>query len=112
MRPVSVSYWLNSLQPLPFSTPVIETLNPFREPRSDAVLASMNYSHPIFDGPALGAQEALPAIQGRRRTWFCGAWTSYGFHEDGLRSGLAVANALGARAPWQDKKGKEEEAAA
>jgi len=104
MRPVSVSYWLNSLQPLPFGRPVIETLNPFREPGSDTVLARFDYSHPIFDGPALLAQEALPGIQGRRRTWFCGAWTSQGFHEDGLRSGLAVANALGARAPWQDRK--------
>ena len=47
------------------------------------------------------AQERLPEIQGRRKTWFCGAWTGYGFHEDGLASALAVANALGIRAPWQ-----------
>jgi predicted NAD/FAD-binding protein len=47
------------------------------------------------------AQRELPHLQGQRRTWFCGAWTGYGFHEDGLRSGLAVANALGVRAPWQ-----------
>jgi predicted NAD/FAD-binding protein len=102
-RPVSVSYWLNSLQPLPFKTPVIETLNPFREPDPARVLARFEYSHPMFDGPAIRAQAQLPGIQGRRRTWFCGAWTAYGFHEDGLRSGLAVANGLGVPAPWQSE---------
>jgi predicted NAD/FAD-binding protein len=101
MHPVSVSYWLNSLQPLPFQTPVIETLNPFREPDPARVLAQFEYSHPMFDGPAVQAQARLPQIQGRWRTWFCGAWTAYGFHEDGLRSGLAVANGLGVYAPWQ-----------
>jgi uncharacterized protein len=101
MRPVSVSYWLNSLQPLPFDTPVVETLNPFREPDPDRVLARFEYSHPIFDAPAVRAQAQLPIIQGRRHTWFCGAWTAFGFHEDGLRSGLAVANGLGVRAPWR-----------
>lgn len=102
LRPVSVSYWLNSLQPLPFRRAVIETLNPFREPRPETVLARCSYSHPLFDGPAIQAQRELPLIQGRRHTWFCGAWTANGFHEDGLRSGLAVANALDVRAPWQD----------
>jgi predicted NAD/FAD-binding protein len=101
MRPVSVSYWLNKLQPLPFRTPLIETLNPVRPPRPDRVLAQFEYAHPLFDRPAIQAQALLAEIQGRRRTWFCGAWTGYGFHEDGLRSGLAVANALGVRAPWQ-----------
>ncbi len=100
-RPVSVSYWLNSLQPLPFKSAVIETLNPFREPRSDTVLGRFNYSHPVFDELAIRGQRELPEIQGRRNTWFCGAWTAYGFHEDGLRSGLSVANGLGVRAPWQ-----------
>ena len=101
-RPVSVSYWLNALQPLPFKTPVIETLNPFREPAPARVLARFEYSHPMFDAPALRAQAQLPIIQGRRRTWFCGAWTAYGFHEDGLRSALAVAESLGVRAPWRE----------
>jgi predicted NAD/FAD-binding protein len=57
----------------------------------------------MFDGPAIRAQGELPVIQGRRRTWFCGAWTAHGFHEDGLCSGLAVANGLGVLAPWQRK---------
>jgi predicted NAD/FAD-binding protein len=101
LRPVSVSYYLNRLQPLPFRTPLVESLNPYRQPREGSVLARFEYAHPIFDGPAVAAQLDLPRIQGQRRTWFCGAWTGYGFHEDGLRSGIAVANRLGVRAPWQ-----------
>lgn len=100
-RPVSVSYLLNRLQPLPCETPVIVTLNPVREPRPETVIRRITYAHPIFDAPAIAAQQALPGIQGRRRTWFCGAWTGYGFHEDGLRSALAVVNALGVEMPWQ-----------
>jgi predicted NAD/FAD-binding protein len=100
-RPVAVSYLINKLQPLPFKTPVIVTLNPNPAPREDAVLARFDYAHPAFDAPAIEAQGSLRAIQGRNRTWFCGAWTGYGFHEDGLKSGLAVANALGVSAPWQ-----------
>jgi predicted NAD/FAD-binding protein len=80
---------------------VIETLNPIREPDAAAVLARFEYSHPIFDAPAIRAQARLPGIQGRRHTWFCGAWTAHGFHEDGLCSALAVAEALGVRAPWR-----------
>lgn len=100
-RPVSVSYYINMLQPLPFRRPVVVTLNPTHAPREDQVIERFEYAHPIFDSAAVEAQQELPAIQGRRRTWFCGAWTGYGFHEDGLKSGMAVANALGVRAPWQ-----------
>ena len=100
-RPVSVSYYLNMLQPLPFAKPVIVTLNPSHPPRAELVLKSFEYAHPIFDRAAIESQRELPAIQGKRHTWYCGAWTGYGFHEDGLRSGIAVANALGVSAPWQ-----------
>ena len=100
-RPVSVSYLINKLQPLPCRVPMIVTLNPVHEPRADRVIRRIDYSHPVFDVAAIEAQRRLPALQGRRRTWFCGAWTGYGFHEDGLRSGLAVASALGVQAPWQ-----------
>lgn len=100
-RPVSVSYWLNRLQPLPFRRTLVETLNPLREPEAGSVLARLRYSHPVFDAPAIDAQHALAAIQGRRRVWFCGAWTGFGFHEDGIRSGIDVANRFGLRAPWQ-----------
>jgi uncharacterized protein len=102
-RPVSVSYLLNRLQPLPFRQPVIVTLNPTHEPRPDTVIRRFEYAHPIFDHAAVDTQAALKEIQGTRRTWLCGAWTGYGFHEDGLKSGLQVANALGVTAPWQEK---------
>jgi predicted NAD/FAD-binding protein len=91
---VSVTYLLNRLQPLPFTTPLMVTLNPSVEPRPDTVLADIDYAHPIFDGAAIAAQRALGDVQGRRGVWLAGAWTGYGFHEDGLKSGLAVAQAI------------------
>jgi uncharacterized protein len=91
---VCLHYLLNRLQPLPWRQPVIVTLNALREPRADCVIQRFDYEHPIFDRGAIAAQRRLPAIQGQRRTWFCGAWAGYGFHEDGLRSGIAVAQSL------------------
>jgi predicted NAD/FAD-binding protein len=93
---VAVTYLLNKLQPLPFSTPVFVSLNPLIEPRADQVIAEFDYAHPVFDSAAIRAQKRLPEVQGRRHVWFAGAWTGYGFHEDGLKSGLAVAEAIGA----------------
>lgn len=100
-RPVSVSYLINRLQPLPFETPVVVSLNPFTEPVRDKLIRRIEYAHPVFDQAAVDAQAALPTIQGRQRSWFAGAWTGYGFHEDGLKSALVVARALGAEIPWQ-----------
>ncbi len=100
-QPVGVSYLINKLQPLPFSTPVVVTLNPAREPDPAKVLAEFDYAHPIFDGPAIAAQQKLADVQGENGIWLAGAWGSYGFHEDGLKSALRVANAMGVRAPWQ-----------
>jgi predicted NAD/FAD-binding protein len=91
---VSVTYLLNKLQPLPFGTPVLLTLNPIAEPHKDKVIAEFDYAHPIFDGAAITAQRRLADVQGLRQVWFAGAWTGYGFHEDGLKSGLAVAHAI------------------
>jgi len=91
---VAVTYWLNRLQPLPFAEPVLVTLNPLAPPRDETVLGAFDYSHPVFDGGAIAAQRRLPSIQGQRNTWYAGAWTGWGFHEDGLKSGLAVAGAL------------------
>jgi predicted NAD/FAD-binding protein len=99
-RPVSVSYWLNRLQPLPFTTPVVLTLNPHEAIAQDKVLGEYAYDHPVFDFGALAAQRDLDRIQGVRNTWYCGAWTGYGFHEDGLRSGMTVARRLDCPAPW------------
>lgn len=103
-RPVSVSYLLNKLQPLPFSSPVVLSLNPFREAQPEKVLAEFDYDHPVFDQAAIDAQAYLPALQGQQHTWFAGAWTGYGFHEDGLKSGVDVAAMLGAVVPWRAGK--------
>ena len=91
---VCLHYWLNQLQPLPFTQPVIESLNPVRPIDPDRVLAEFDYSHPVFDQAAIQAQQRVPALQGVHHTWYCGAWTGYGFHEDGLKSGLNVADEL------------------
>ncbi len=91
---VCVHYLLNKLQPLPVTTPVIVSLNPINEIDPAKVLARFDYAHPVFDGAAINAQRALVDIQGLRNTWFAGAWTGYGFHEDGLKSGLSVAAAI------------------
>ena len=98
---MSLSYLINQLQPLPFKTPVIVTLNPDREPAPGTLLQSFDYEHPVFAEGSDVAQARVKDIQGKRRTWFAGAWTRYGFHEDGLMSGLAVADGLGVKAPWK-----------
>jgi len=97
-RPVAVSYLINRLQPLPCTTPVIVTLNPPFEPDRAQVLQEFEYSHPLLDGNALAAQGALEQLQGQRHTWYAGAWLGCGFHEDGLASAHAVAQAIVRRA--------------
>ena len=91
---VCLHYWINRLQPLPWQTPVIVSLNPTREPDPAKVIRAFEVHHPVFDQAAIHAQARLPEFQGHSHVWFCGAWTRYGFHEDGLMSGLAVAQAL------------------
>ncbi|HET6719486.1 MAG TPA: NAD/FAD-binding protein, partial [Rhodocyclaceae bacterium] len=100
-RPVSVSYLINKLQPLPVATPVVVSLNPFRAPDPARVITEFDYAHPVFDRAAIDAQARLGSIQGQDHVWFCGAWTGYGFHEDGLKSALVVARQLGCPAPWE-----------
>lgn len=101
---VSLSYLINKLQPLGVDTPVIVTLNPQVEIPAQHVLADIHYAHPVLDGGAVAAQGKLPMIQGVRQVWFCGAWTGYGFHEDGLKSALQIANRFGINAPWQEQR--------
>ncbi|AMU10785.1 MULTISPECIES: NAD(P)/FAD-dependent oxidoreductase [Burkholderia] len=98
--PVCVSYLLNQLQPLPFRSPVVVTLNPVDEPAPDTQLGRYDYEHPLLDLTAVDAQHRLPMLQGRRNTWFAGAWTGYGFHEDGLKSALRVARDFGVAPAW------------
>ncbi len=95
---VCLHYLINRLQPLPFKTPVLVSLNPLTEPDERCVHGEFDYAHPVFDAAAIAAQQRLPQLQGQARTWFCGAWTRYGFHEDGLMSGLAVC--AGLRENW------------
>ena len=95
---VCLHYLINRLQPLPFSVPVIVSLNPLTAPAAGSVHGEFEYAHPVFDRAAVAAQARLPGLQGERDTWFCGAWTRHGFHEDGLASGLAVAAQIAARA--------------
>lgn len=97
-RAVCVHYLINKLQPVPFKRPVIVSLNPTAAIDPATTLDAFEYAHPVFDGCAISAQRRLPEIQGRANVWYCGAWTGYGFHEDGLKSGLEVAGAIEARA--------------
>lgn len=96
----AVTYWMNRLQALPERCPLFVTLNPDRPIREEMVFASFAYDHPVFDDRAIAAQAEIDGIQGRGNVFFAGAWTGYGFHEDGLRSGLAAAARLGGVAPW------------
>jgi uncharacterized protein len=97
----SFTYWMNRLQNIPDETPLFVTLNPPRAPRPGTLHHSETYDHPIFDLAAVKAQRTLWELQGARRTWFCGSYFGYGFHEDGLQAGLAAAEQLGGvRRPW------------
>ncbi len=93
---VCLHYLINRLQPLPWSQPVVVSLNPdpAHPPDPASVLGQWDYSHPVFDAAAVQAQGRLPELQGRHHVWFAGAWTRYGFHEDGLMSALNVVQGL------------------
>ena len=97
---VSVTYWMNRLQGLSGDREYFVSLNPLTEPAPGSVIYETRYSHPVFTREAMQAQERLAAIQGRGRVWFCGAWCGYGFHEDGLRSAVAVVKSMGHAVPW------------
>lgn len=97
--PVCVSYWLNRLQNYhKYHLPVPDlfiTLNPVIPIRPDKILLRLSYDHPQFTEAAVNAQPELQkVIQGKNRTWFCGAYTRFGFHEDAMMSGLDVAEKL------------------
>ena len=98
---VSLSYWMNNLQNIDQGKPLFVTLNPIEEVNNDDVFGVYNYEHPIFDDGAIKAQERLGEIQGKRNIWFCGAWTKYGFHEDGLNSAIQVAKHFNMEVPWK-----------
>ncbi|MDY6942575.1 MAG: FAD-dependent oxidoreductase [Pseudomonadota bacterium] len=101
-RDVSVSYWMNRLQGLSGDTQYIVSLNPVRKPRASHVIGVYDYDHPVFSLSAMRAQPLLDRLQGQNHSWFCGAYFGYGFHEDGLRSGVHLAARLGVPAPWME----------
>ncbi|HQN09600.1 MAG TPA: FAD-dependent oxidoreductase [Thermoanaerobaculia bacterium] len=92
----TLHYFLNRLQGLPTETDWIVSLNPRREPAEGTVARRLLYTHPVYTPASVATQAELPSLNGKRRTWFAGAWFGYGFHEDGLRSGLEAAVSLGA----------------
>ena len=94
----TVTYYLNKLQALSEPEHYCVTLNRANSIAEERVIRRFEYSHPLYTFESLDAQERLPALNGRRRTWFCGAYHGFGFHEDGLASGLRAAGELGA--PW------------
>ncbi len=91
---VCLHYLLNRLQRIPFAQPVVVSLNPLQDIDPATILGEFDYAHPVFDLAAIEAQKRLPLLQGQQSTWFAGAWAGYGFHEDGLKSGLQVGRAL------------------
>ena len=93
---VCLHYWLNKLQPLPFTENVFVSLNPAQPIAAEHVLGEFDYAHPVFDLAAIQAQRRVNSLQGLQHTWFAGAWMGYGFHEDGFKAGRAAAKGI-----WQ-----------
>ncbi len=94
-RPVFVTYYMNRLQGLNARHDYCVTLNR-REPfRAESVIAEMNYHHPLYSFDSMATQSELPSLNGRNRTYFCGSYFGYGFHEDAVRAGVAVGEAFG-----------------
>lgn len=97
---ISVTYWMNKLQNINNKTPLFLSLNPVHLPNEGSIFKVIDYEHPVFDSKSITALKFLDQIQGLNNTWYCGAWSGNGFHEDGLNSSLKVANKLGIKALW------------
>lgn len=98
--PIPVTYWMNRLMGIDGPVNYIVSLNPPRQPAAETILLQLVYEHPQFTPATIAAQGRLAEIQGRRNCWFAGAWTRYGFHEDGLRSALLVARDFNCLPVW------------
>ena len=94
---IGITYWMNSLQGIDRRDPLFVSLNPEGRIREDLIYDETTFAHPVFDRAALAAQADLRAIQGANDTWFCGAWTRHGFHEDGYASAVAVVERMKSR---------------
>ncbi|PLX83285.1 MAG: amine oxidase [Desulfuromonas sp.] len=94
-RPVFVTYDMNRLQGLSAQRDYCVTLNRDAPFRPETVIAEMDYHHPLYTFESMATQAELPRLGGRRRTWYCGSYFGYGFHEDAVRAGAAVGQAFG-----------------
>ncbi len=94
---IDLTYWMNSLQPIPHDDPLFVTLNSNRPINDKLIHDVATFRHPVYDLPALAAQSAIRAMNGTRNTWFCGAWMKNGFHEDGFASAVDVVEGLRSR---------------
>ena len=100
-KKICVTYWMNRLQNLKTHQPLFVSLNPFDGLSPDSIICEFDYTHPYFDTDALLNQPKLWSLQGQQRTWYCGSYFGFGFHEDALQAGLAVAEQLGGMMrPW------------
>lgn len=101
---LSITYWMNELQGINSSKPILLSLNPKILPNPDLIYGQYSYSHPILDNNAIKIQKKLSSIQGKNNLWFCGAWTGFGFHEDGVKSAVEIANSHNIHLPWFQSK--------
>lgn len=100
---MTATYWMNRLQHLQTDIDYFVTLNPYTLPKADSIIREIDYQHPIFTQAAIEAQQAIPHIQGQNNTWFCGSYMGYGFHEDAVKSAVAVCKGFGIDPGWQEK---------
>jgi predicted NAD/FAD-binding protein len=100
---MTATYWMNQLQQLNTQTDYFVTLNPYTLPKQEKIIREIDYQHPIFTQDAINAQQAIPRIQGQNNTWFCGSYMGYGFHEDAVKSAVAVCKDFGIDPGWQEK---------
>ena len=101
---LSITYWMNELQRINSPKPILLSLNPKILPNPDLIYGQYSYSHPILDNNAINIQKKLSSIQGKNNLWFCGAWTGFGFHEDGVKSAVEIANSHNIDLPWFQSK--------
>lgn len=94
---IDLTYWMNSLQPIPQDDPLFVTLNANQPIRQKLIYDQVTFRHPVYDGAALRAQKDIRAMNGKHNTWFCGAWMRNGFHEDGFASAVDVVQAMRAQ---------------
>lgn len=98
---IDLTYWMNSLQPIPQDDLHFVTLNSNRAIRQECIYDQVTFRHPVYDSAALAAQGRVRATNGTNNTWFCGAWLKNGFHEDGIGSAVDVVDAMAKRSPAQ-----------